>query len=193
MGESYLSVISSFPSHKTKHRTNSQNTGCVFLTGKLLSNNVSAQFADAVEIFLNENLSISHKILLKFVPKIRVDNIQALVQIMAWRRPGDKPLSESMTVTFLAHICITRPQRVKQNKIGFPSIIHSTLTYVSHANCTYMSRNACFWENLLNQLIMFHEIIRCRYQSDCRESLAFEQIENNYDKDMVLSNVLSLV
>ena len=31
---------------------------------------------------------------------------------MAWRRPGDKPLSEPMMVSLLTHICITRPQWV---------------------------------------------------------------------------------
>ena len=31
---------------------------------------------------------------MKFVPKGPINNIPALVQIMAWRRPGDKPLSE---------------------------------------------------------------------------------------------------
>ena len=29
---------------------------------------------------------------------------------MAWRRPGDKPLSEPMMVSLLKHICVTRPQ-----------------------------------------------------------------------------------
>ena len=32
---------------------------------------------------------------------------------MAWRRPGDKPLSEPMMVSLLTHICVTRPQWVK--------------------------------------------------------------------------------
>ena len=32
---------------------------------------------------------------------------------MAWRRPGDKPLSELMVVTLPTHICVTRPQWVK--------------------------------------------------------------------------------
>ena len=32
---------------------------------------------------------------------------------MAWRRPGDKPLSEPLMVSFLTHICVTRPQWVK--------------------------------------------------------------------------------
>ena len=31
---------------------------------------------------------------------------------MAWRRPGDKPLSEPMLVSLLTHICVTRPQWV---------------------------------------------------------------------------------
>ena len=42
-------------------------------------------------IFLNENARISIKISLKFVPKGPINNIPALVQIMAWRQPGDKP------------------------------------------------------------------------------------------------------
>ena len=31
---------------------------------------------------------------------------------MAWRRPGDKPLSKLMMVSLLTHICVTRPQWV---------------------------------------------------------------------------------
>ena len=72
-------------------------------------------FADDIFkcIFLNENAWISLKISLKFFPKVRLDNIPALVQIMAWRRPGDKPLSEPMMVSLLTHIWVTRPQWVK--------------------------------------------------------------------------------
>ena len=64
-------------------------------------------------IFLNENIQISIRISLKFVPKSPIYNIPALVQIMAWRRPGDKPLSEPMMIKLLTHICITWPQWVK--------------------------------------------------------------------------------
>ena len=49
-------------------------------------------------IFLNGKFYI--KISLKFVPKGPIDNNPALVQIMAWRRIGDKPLSESMLTSF---------------------------------------------------------------------------------------------
>ena len=41
-----------------------------------------------------------------------INNIPALAQIMAWRRPGDKPLSEPMMVRLLTHLCVTRPQWV---------------------------------------------------------------------------------
>ena len=60
--------------------------------------------------FLNENVGISLKISLQFVPKVPINNIPTLVQIIAWHRPGDKPLSEPMMVSLLTHICITRPQ-----------------------------------------------------------------------------------
>ena len=47
-------------------------------------------------IFMNENISVSIKVSLKFVPKGPVKNIPTMVQIMACRRTGDKPLSEAM-------------------------------------------------------------------------------------------------
>ena len=55
-------------------------------------------FADGTfkHIFLNENVRIAIEISLKFVPKGPINNIPALVQIMAWRRSRDKPLSEPM-------------------------------------------------------------------------------------------------
>ena len=59
-------------------------------------------FADNIFkcIFLNDNEWISLNISLKFIPKVRINNIPALVQIMACRRPGDKPLSEPMMVIY---------------------------------------------------------------------------------------------
>ena len=73
-------------------------------------------FADDTfkRIFVNENVRISINISLTFVPKGLINNIPALVQIMAWRRPGDRPLSEPMMVNLLTHICVTRPQWVKE-------------------------------------------------------------------------------
>ena len=73
---------------------------------------MAAIFADGIfnSIFLNDNARILLKISLKFVPKVRINSIPALVQIMAWRRPGDKPLSEPMLVVLPTHICVTQPQ-----------------------------------------------------------------------------------
>ena len=61
---------------------------------------------------MNHNIWILIKISLKFVPKVPINNIPALVQIMAWHRSGDKPLSEPMMDSLLTHICVTRPQWV---------------------------------------------------------------------------------
>ena len=71
-------------------------------------------FADDIFkcIFLNENAWVPIKILLKLVPRGPINNIPALVQIMAWRRLGDKPLFEPMMVSLPTHICVTRPQWV---------------------------------------------------------------------------------
>ena len=64
-------------------------------------------------IFLNGNVWIPIKMSLKFVPKGSINNIPALIPIMAWYQPGNKPLSEPMMVRLLMHICITWPQWVK--------------------------------------------------------------------------------
>ena len=77
-------------------------------------------FADDVFkcIFLNENVWILLKISLKFVPKGPINIIPSLVQVMAWRRPGDNPLSEPMMVSLLTHICVAWPQSVKSKGIS---------------------------------------------------------------------------
>ena len=63
-------------------------------------------------IHKKKNVWIPIEISLKFVPKGPINNIPALVQIMAWRRSGDKPLSEPMMVRLPTHKYITRPQWV---------------------------------------------------------------------------------
>ena len=68
-------------------------------------------------IFLNEIVLILIKISLQSILKDPINNISAFGQIMAWCRPGDKPLSEPMMVIVLMHICVTQPQRVKEHWI----------------------------------------------------------------------------
>ena len=95
-------------------------------------------FADDIFkcIFLNENICISIKISLKSVPKIRINNIPALVQIMARRRPGDKPLSESMVASLLTHMCVTPPQWVNiQSTARYSKISWTILNDVAWTRC----------------------------------------------------------
>ena len=57
--------------------------------------------------YLNENIWISIKIALTFVPRSLVDSISALVHIMAWHRPGYKPIiwtnDEYLTDAYMRH------------------------------------------------------------------------------------------
>ena len=55
---------------------------------------------NAKYISLKENYRILIWISLKFVPMSPIDNKPALVQVMAWRRTGDKPLLEPMLTQF---------------------------------------------------------------------------------------------
>ena len=64
--------------------------------------------------FLSETVRISINISLKFVTRGQINNIPALVQMMAWRRPGEKSLSELMLVSLLTHTRVTRPQWVNK-------------------------------------------------------------------------------
>ena len=78
-------------------------------------------------IFLNGNVWISIKISLKFVPSSPINNFPALVQIMVWRRPGDKPLSGPMMVSLLyrpASISWCHCNNAKACIIGIISIQH---------------------------------------------------------------------
>ena len=60
--------------------------------------------------------------------------LTALVQIMAWRRSGDKPLSETMMVSLTTHICVTRPQWVNKD-------------YVSNINIGKSITMAAYWSS----------------------------------------------
>ena len=66
---------------------------------------------------------------------------------MAWRRPGDKPLSEPLTISLPTHICVTRPQWVKtkhkkahpsKTKHNNPWVIHCHITMSAVVNTMYI-------------------------------------------------------
>ena len=94
-------------------------------------------------IFLNENVWISIKISLKSVPKGPNNSIPALVQIMAWRRPDDKPLFEPILVSLLTHISVTRPQwanRISKNLCTlFPVSPNGRYNHFSSVSCVWLS------------------------------------------------------
>ena len=91
-------------------------------------------------IFLNENAWISLKISLKFVPKVPINNIPSLVQIMAWRRPGDKPLSEPIMVNLSTPICVTRPHWVNTSRPHEMTDFGNDIFEYNVSN-----ENYCFW------------------------------------------------
>ena len=96
--------------------------------------------------FLNENCWISNKISLKYVPWGLIDNMSALVQIMAWRQTGNKPLSDPMmthfTDTYMHHPELTHwpSVRNKSGKVISPGkwdvihvIVAQSLKYLTNA------------------------------------------------------------
>ena len=107
----YQLITNSSATPSTEHNASPSWTGS---TGGTLTPSSPEQngrhFADDIFrwIFVNEIFCILIKISLKFVPKDMIDNNPALVQIMAWRRIGDKPLSEPMLIKFPTHICGTK-------------------------------------------------------------------------------------
>ena len=109
---------------------------CMFNINTLRPRQNGRHFADDTfkHIFLEENVRISIKISLKFVWRSPIDNIPALFQIMAWCRPGDKPLSEAMMLSLLMHICVARPQWVNKFHHIIPLHVHTPLSF-KHILC----------------------------------------------------------
>ena len=63
----------------------------------------------------------------------QINDIPALVLIMAWRPPGDRPLSETMMVRLLTHTCVTRPQWVN-------TVLHAALDIMSSHIITFQTQ-----------------------------------------------------
>ena len=114
-------------------------------------------------ISLNENVWIKIKISLKFVLKDPISNIPALVQTMACRLVGTKPLSEPMIVRLLTHICVTRPQWVNQATFGLDNMAllnwvniasGNVLVPVWHQTITWTKADLLLIRNQENILIL---------------------------------------
>ena len=130
---------------------------------KLRSLTHEQHFADDIfkRIFFNENVKISIRISLNFVPKGPINNNPALVQIMAWRRSGDKPLSEPMMVSLLTHICVTRPQWVNCSvSTIFELVKVSVRFFESHSYLTGVTA-AELQQHLSKTKLIFNSYIMC--------------------------------
>ena len=87
-----------------------------------------------------------------------IDNITALLQILAWRRPGHKPSSEPMLVSLLTHICITRPQWVQcptlnkellyRKYMRFINQLYILLYIVFKSVCTSSKQNSYIFRHM---------------------------------------------
>ena len=88
-------------------------------------------FADDIFmcIFFSENWCILVKFSLKYVRKGPIDDNPALVEIMAWRRSGDKPLSQPMMTSLPTHICVTRPQWLLSYLLAKPTCVCSIQSF----------------------------------------------------------------
>ena len=139
--------------HRETNRVCLRTTLGAAAVNKLRPRQNGRHFADDIFkcIFLNENVWITIKISLKFVPKGPINNIPALVQKMAWRRPGDKPLSETMMVRLLTHICVTRPQWVNVRTPKNISNRRGTLfccALLVHDDVTPWTRFPCYYPSV---------------------------------------------
>ena len=106
-------------------------------------------FADDIFkcISLNENVWILLKISLRFAPGVQINNIPALVQIMAWCWPGTKPLSEPAMECLLMHMCATRPQWVNNSLI-----VYHKMSQDLSANCLKPKSISVWWFMWLRKL-----------------------------------------
>ena len=69
-----------------------------------------------------------------------INHMTALVQIMAWRRPDDKPLSKPMMVILLTHICVTRPQLFKTGIHKRHFVTQSTALFAQKDHLSLMKK-----------------------------------------------------
>ena len=89
--------------------------------------------------------------------RVQLTKIPALFQIMAWRRPGDKTLSEAMLVSLLTHKCFTRPQWVKCSYQPSVSNLKDEWQQQPVISLTYLARQ-------LDKVTMFRFSLQIRRQ-----------------------------
>ena len=103
------------------------------------------------------------KISLKFVPKDLPNNFPALAQVMAWRRSGEKPLSESMMVKQPTHICVTEPQWVNTHYMGLRRESKSTVTWGIALNFLTHCCISSLWIFFSYDIIWYVSVLMSRF------------------------------
>ena len=93
----HVLICISLQVHKDMHQFYAEHSKEIILTHHPLDK-MAAILTDGIFkcFFVDENDRIPIQISLKFVSRSQIDNKLALVQVKAWRRTGDKPLSEPM-------------------------------------------------------------------------------------------------
>ena len=135
---------------------------CTELLGVMKFINSSApgqngyHFADNIFwcTFVNENFCILIEVSRKFVPKGPIDNIPALVKIMAWHLICDKPLSEPVLPDSLTHICGTRGRWVNKTMQIHRRTQWNPWNYKGHLMTRYSF--LCIPKYILNQKSYIH-------------------------------------
>ena len=112
------------------------------------------------EFFLNENGRISIEIPLKFVPKNPIDNKPALVQIMAWCWPGNKPLFWPMMARLPMHICTTLPEWVNLLWPGDVIWHHRSQSTLVGIMIQFISPNAAYIRQRIKSALV--QMMACR-------------------------------
>ena len=110
-------------------------------------------------IFSNENVLIVIKISRKLVSKSPIKNIPALVQIMAWRRSGDKPVSEQVMIVQLTHISLNVLKWCEYLSHYYRSFHNSlTISYLISKQATDI--------NISTDYVLTHYVNQCRHISN---------------------------
>ena len=117
------------------------------------------------------------KISLKFVPKGQINNIPALVQIMAWGQLCAKPLSEPMMFSLLMHICITRPQWVNDWGLAAYSCI-----FITELGRHWLSKGLVSSHNLIQYWLIIDRILRNEPQWNMNRNRQISHKENIFKK-----------
>ena len=144
--------------------------------------------------FLDRYIWIVINISLKCVLNGQINNIPSLVQIMAWRRPGDKPLSEPMMVTLGTHICVTRRQWVNvfPKSSTFKQSIGLNTSAESFALVYFLMQ--CFLKLCHNQRVVIHYSnftwASCHLKSLATRQFAQQPVQTN-NKEITKARIIA--